>query len=333
VAGFKTFFSVLKSGRRLATEQGFKSLGDWELRAAGLNEQEGELVGQAADAYGELESKFSAAIAAHNTKYPDGESLWVPWPPEFRQLDLEQKKSVAASVRLLRKQLGEDSFKKLDGYVASRYGGPLRPWRFSDGDVYWRYFYYIANLDRFALRDQPEDLQEGPLRVREQRKAHLNHQQWEALVQVAKQYEQTVKEQVGPPVVQVGLQGVIPGGIGAAQPAPAAQPVLAPQPALAVQPTSSVTPSAVQPPHNSHTLILPPTLALPIASAKEWNEKKERVTSEYLAQLKSKLGPAAFKTLDSYVQRSYNSFTNEEPAARKNAATKTAKARPAAKSQ
>lgn len=319
VAGYSGFFNILASDRHDPPERRFThSLFTRELHAAGLTEVEAELVSQAADAYSVVNDELIAAILAFHKKY-ENDFFSVPAPPQFRQLYLKTRKVAEAQIRLLRKQLGESSFSKLDNYVAVHHTMPEFP-GFSSAQVYEQYFYYLANLDHFALRDQPEELKEGPRRVREQRAAHLNDQQWNMLVKFAKDYQAAWKEQVGPPVL-VALQPVTPAGLPRMQPA------------LGAQPAASVPPSGEQPAHNTHIDVGPPIGGVAAVSASEWNERRERVTSKYVTQLKSKLGPVAFKTLDSYVQRSYNPFISHAPALAKKVATRTAKAQPAEKSQ
>lgn len=285
VAGYSSFLVLFSLFSHETRHQGLSPLSGlvaMEQQRAGLTDQEAELVLQAAEPCYDANEKIFAALRKFLDKYAVGESMWVPRPPEFRELEIRKAKIVAAQVRVLRKQLGETSFDKLDQYVAVHYTSPGPPFRFQPIDTYWRYFHYLVNLDSFALRDRPEDLKGGPLRVRAQDATGLNDEQWKALVEMATEYERDIRT----------------------------KPHFEPQPAQGLAGHLAVpTPSPVRSTTAAIGALPPTSSAQRFSEPKAARAERTRVWQTYMERLKLKIGAKAFKQLDAYVQRSYNTYT------------------------
>jgi hypothetical protein len=92
-----------------------------EQRAAGLSEEEGNILKQVAydciQAVTEADRKIQNVITNFHAQHPRGEYNRVPPPPELPQLEKEKTQIINAHIEQLKSLLGEDAFNKLAAHL------------------------------------------------------------------------------------------------------------------------------------------------------------------------------------------------------------------------
>jgi len=101
-----------------------------EQRAAGLSEEEGNILKQVAydciQAVTEVDKKIQNVIANFHAQHPQGEYLRVPPPPELTQLEEEKMQTINLHIEQLESRLGEDAFKKLTSHVSNNFKASVK---------------------------------------------------------------------------------------------------------------------------------------------------------------------------------------------------------------
>jgi hypothetical protein len=131
------FFEHLASLDEVADEQAAAGNADaatgWrthEQHAAGLSDEEGKILKQAAydcnQAVKNQDAKIQAAISAFHDQYPNGQFLSIPLPPELIQLDQDRIAIINSQIDQLRLGLGDESFQKLDSYIQANFQAPVQ---------------------------------------------------------------------------------------------------------------------------------------------------------------------------------------------------------------